>query len=98
MGCVLFLFDSLPVVCAEWEWRQSTCICHVAELEVLETIAQGNRLLYLRAYHGDTFIPRVVAWLPEMAGCSRMEHFVLACNLESLDVVEAVVGTKSVVS
>lgn len=54
--------------------------------------------LYLRTYHGDTFIPRVVAWLPEMAGCSRMEHFVLACNLESLDVVEAVVGTKSVVS
>lgn len=54
--------------------------------------------LYLRAYHGDTFIPRVVAWLPEMAGCSWMEHFVLACNLESLDVVEAVVGTKSVVS
>ena len=30
----------LPIICTEWEERQIACICHIAELEVAETVAK----------------------------------------------------------
>ena len=87
----------LPIIRSEWEERQTACVRHVAELEVAEAVSQCHRLLDFRAGYDDAFVPRVVAWLPEVLGGCWVEYLVLACYLESLDIFEAVVGSVGVV-
>ena len=81
----------------EREERQVACICHIAELEVAETVAKGYWFLYLRTGYDDALIPRIVAFLPEVLGCSLMEYLIFACNFETFDTFKAVVGSVGVV-
>ena len=88
---------SFPIVCPEWEERQAACIRQIAELEILEAITECYRLLDLRTGYDDALIPRIIAWLPEMLGCGRMEDLVFAGNFKTFDALKAVVGSKFVV-
>ena len=78
----------LPIICAEREKGQVGAVFHVADLEILEAIADGDRFLNLRTDNHDGFVPIAATWLPEVSGLCRMEHFVLAGNLETLHLFE----------
>lgn len=64
----------LPIVCSEWEKRQTSGICHITKLEVAEAVTQCYRLLDLRtgyddALHAISLVERLVDYLcEEIAG------------------------------
>lgn len=59
--------------------------------------SEGYWFLYLRTGYDDALIPRIVAFLPEVLGCSLMEYLIFACNFETFDIFKAVVGSVGVV-
>ena len=53
----------------------------------------GYWFLYLRTGYDNALVPRIVAFLPEVLGCSLMEYLIFACNFETFDTFKAVVGS-----
>ena len=80
------------MICTEREKWQICPVFHVADLEILETIADGNGLFYLRTYNNDGFVPISATSLPEVPGLSRMEHLVLASNLKTFHLLKGCIG------
>ena len=82
------LISLLPVIRAEGEEGEIGGILHVAELEIAEAVADGNRSLHLGTGELDGLVPVATARLPEMLSRGRMEDTVLARQLETPDILE----------
>ena len=83
MGCRFLINPSFPVIGSEWEQWQTTLIGQIAQLPVAETIAHGNRFLYLVAIYDDALVPIGSARTPEVLGLGRMEYAVGTSDLKS---------------
>ena len=86
-----------PVICAEGEEGKTGGILQVANLEVLEAVADGYGFLHLGRREADSLIPISAARLPEMNGLGGMEHTVLSSEFKTLDIFKATDGTEVVV-